>query len=143
MYLPVDFAINLSPLLICKDVLGKDASVQHCAPGEQSILQQLEEVVVKPNYHRLFPGGPRKIFNYFRGGDCDGAARRLACWISIQKCDEDGDNRLRVCHSVCQSYNKACGATLDCSDQTLFSNENEGAGLCTGYGKIEDGFSVF
>lgn len=132
-----------SSLLICKDVLGKDASVQHCAPGEQSILQQLEEVVVKPNYHRLFPGGPRKIFNYFRGGDCDGAARRLACWISIQKCDEDGDNRLRVCHSVCQSYNKACGATLDCSDQTLFSNENEGAGLCTGYGKIEDGFSVF
>lgn len=48
-----------------------------------------------------------------------------------------------MCHSVCQSYNKACGATLDCSDQTLFSNENEGGGLCTGYGQIDDGFSVF
>ena len=72
-----------SNLLICKDLLGKDASMQHCAPSEMSILQQLEEVVVKPNYHRLFPGGPRKIFNFFRGGDCDGAARRLACWVTF------------------------------------------------------------
>lgn len=131
-----------SNLLICKDLLGKDASVQHCAPSEMSILQQLEEVVVKPNYHRLFPGGPRKFFNFFRGGDCDGAARRLACWISIQKCDKDGDNRLRVCRSACQSYNKACGASLDCFDQTLFSNENE-EGLCTGYGSLDQGYSVF
>ncbi|KAK2994794.1 hypothetical protein RJ640_021026 [Escallonia rubra] len=52
--------------------------------------------------------------------------------ISIQKCDKDGDNRLRVCHSACQSYNLACGASLDCSDQTLFSNMDEGEGLCTG-----------
>ncbi|WOG99020.1 hypothetical protein DCAR_0418366 [Daucus carota subsp. sativus] len=131
-----------SNLLICKDLLGKDASMQHCAPSEMSILQQLEEVVVKPNYHRLFPGGPRKIFNFFRGGDCDGAARRLACWISIQKCDKDGDNRLRVCRSACQSYNKACGASLDCLDQTLFSNEDE-EGLCTGYGSLDRGYSVF
>ncbi|KAK1392491.1 hypothetical protein POM88_011547 [Heracleum sosnowskyi] len=70
--------------------------------------------------------------SFFRGGNCDGAARRLACWISIQKCDKDGDNRLRVCRSECQSYNKACGATLNCLDQTLFSNEDEGQGLCTG-----------
>ncbi|KAE9457065.1 hypothetical protein C3L33_11022, partial [Rhododendron williamsianum] len=52
--------------------------------------------------------------------------------ISIQKCDNDGDNRLRVCHSACQSYNLACGASLDCSDQTLFSNVGEGEGQCTG-----------
>ncbi|KAK1392506.1 putative Metalloendopeptidase [Heracleum sosnowskyi] len=121
-----------SNLQICKDFLGKDASVQHCAPSELSILQQLEEVAVKPNYYRLLPGGPRKFFNYFRGGDCDGAARRLACWISIQKCDKDGDNRLKVCRSACQSYNKACGATLNCLDQTLFSNEDLVEGLCTG-----------
>lgn len=62
--------------------------------------------------------------------------------ISIQKCDQDGDNRLRVCRSACQSYNKACGASLDCLDQTLFSNENE-EGLCTGYGSLDQGYSVF
>lgn len=56
---------------------------QHCAPSELSILQQLEEVVVMPNYHRLFPGGPRKFLNYIRGRDCDGAAKRLACWVSF------------------------------------------------------------
>ncbi|KAL0366136.1 UNVERIFIED_CONTAM: Leishmanolysin-like peptidase [Sesamum radiatum] len=123
-------------LSVCKDVLQTDMSGQHCAPSELSILQQLEEVVVMPNYHRLFPGGPRKFLNYIRGRDCDGAAKRLACWISIQKCDEDGDNRLRVCHSACQSYNAACGASLDCSDQTLFSNEDEGEGLCTGWGEL-------
>ena len=55
--------------------------------------------------------------------------------ISIQKCDKDGDNRLRVCHSACQSYNLACGASLDCSDQTLFSSE-EGEGQCTGASEI-------
>ncbi|KAK4429151.1 Leishmanolysin-like peptidase [Sesamum alatum] len=126
----------LPSLSVCKDVLEKDISGQHFAPSELSILQQLEEVVVMPNYHRLFPGGPRKFLNYIRGRDCDGAAKRLACWISIQKCDNDGDNRLRVCHSACQSYNVACGASLDCSDQTLFSNNDEGEGLCTGWGEL-------
>ncbi|GLT73831.1 hypothetical protein SLA2020_456640 [Shorea laevis] len=86
-----------------------------------------------PNYHRLFPGGARKLFNSLFGRSyCNAAAKRLACWISIQKCDNDGDNRLRVCHSACQSYNLACGASLDCSDQTLFSGEEEGEGQCTG-----------
>ncbi|KAH6829201.1 metalloendopeptidase / zinc ion binding protein [Perilla frutescens var. hirtella] len=126
----------LPSLSVCKGVLENDMSGQHCAPSELSILQQLEEVVVMPNYHRLFPGGPRKFLNYIRGRDCDGAAKRLACWISIQKCERDGDNRLRVCHSACQSYNLACGASLDCSDQTLFSNEEEGEGLCTGWGEL-------
>ncbi|XP_027091968.1 uncharacterized protein [Coffea arabica] len=130
----------LPSLSVCQDVLKKDAGSQHCAPSELSILQQLEEVVVMPNYHRLFPGGPRKFLNYFRGKDCDGAAKRLACWISIQKCDKDGDNRLRVCHSACQSYNMACGASLDCADQTLFSNEEEGEGLCTGWGELDSWF---
>ncbi|KAK7291166.1 hypothetical protein RIF29_06094 [Crotalaria pallida] len=127
----------LSSLSVCKNVLGNDISGQHCAPGEPSILQQLEEVVVMPNYHRLFPGGARKLFNIFGSSYCDKAAKRLACWISIQKCDKDGDNRLRVCHSACQSYNLACGASLDCGDQTLFSSEGEDEGQCTGSGEIK------
>ncbi|XP_004499123.1 uncharacterized protein [Cicer arietinum] len=127
----------LSTLSVCKNVLGNDISGQHCAPSEPSILQQLEEVVVVPNYHRLFPGGARKLFNIFGSSYCDEAANRLACWISIQKCDKDGDNRLRVCHSACQSYNLACGASLDCSDQTLFSSKGEGEGQCTGYGEMK------
>ncbi|XP_062160225.1 uncharacterized protein LOC133867467 [Alnus glutinosa] len=126
-----------SSLLVCKNVLESDISGQHCAPSEPSILQQLEEVVVMPNYHRLFPGGARKLFNFFGSSYCDAAAKRLACWISIQKCDKDGDNRLRVCHSACQSYNLACGASLDCSDQTLFSGEEEGEGPCTGSGEMK------
>ncbi|GJR85484.1 EGF-like domain, peptidase M8, leishmanolysin, frizzled domain protein, partial [Tanacetum coccineum] len=56
--------------------------------------------------------------------------------ISIQKCEEDGNNRLRVCYSACQAYNLACGASLDCSDQTLFSDK----GLCTGLGDMESWF---
>ncbi|CAJ2643108.1 unnamed protein product [Trifolium pratense] len=127
----------LSSLSVCKNVLVNDVSGQHCAPSETSILQQLEEVVVMPNYHRLFPGGARKLFNIFGSTYCDKAAKRLACWISIQKCDKDGDNRLRVCHSACQSYNIACGASLDCSDQTLFSSEGEGEGQCTGFGEMK------
>lgn len=71
----------LPSLSVCKDVLQNDVSGQHCAPSELSILQQLEEVVVMPNYNRLFPAGPRKILNIFRGRDCDGAAKRLACWV--------------------------------------------------------------
>ncbi|XP_024039919.1 uncharacterized protein LOC18041730 isoform X1 [Citrus clementina] len=126
----------ISSLSVCKYVLEKDASGQHCAPSESSILQQLEEVVVTPNYHRLFPGGARKLFNIFGTSYCDEAAKRLACWISIQKCDKDGDNRLRVCYSACQSYNLACGASLDCSDQTLFSSKEEGEGQCTGSSDI-------
>ncbi|KAB5568973.1 hypothetical protein DKX38_002766 [Salix brachista] len=127
----------LSSLSVCKNVLESDISGQHCAPSESSTLQQVEEVVVIPNYHRLFPGGARKLFNIFGCGYCDAAAKRLACWISIQKCDKDGDNRLRVCHSACQSYNLACGASLDCSDQTLFSSEEEGDGQCTGSGEMK------
>ncbi|KAK1436554.1 hypothetical protein QVD17_02335 [Tagetes erecta] len=125
----------LNSLAICKDVLATDADGQHCAPSESSILQQLEEVVVVPNYHRLYPTGARKILNMFRGRNCDKATKRLACWISIQKCEKDGDNRLRVCHSACKAYNLACGASLDCSDQMLFSEE--GDGLCTGWGDME------
>ena len=35
------------------------------------------------------------------GGVCDNgvSGKRLACWISIQKYDKDGDNRLRACHN--------------------------------------------
>ncbi|KAJ9186625.1 hypothetical protein P3X46_002173 [Hevea brasiliensis] len=127
----------LSSLSVCRNVLESDVFSQHCAPSEPSILQQLEEVVVMPNYHRLFPGGARKLFNVFGSSYCDTVAKRLACWISIQKCDKDGYDRLRVCHSACQSYNLACGASLDCSDQTLFSSEEEGEGQCTGSGEMK------
>lgn len=72
----------LSSLSICRNVLGNDISGQHCAPSEASILQQLEEVVVMPNYHRLFPGGARKLFNIFGSTYCDETAKRLACWVS-------------------------------------------------------------
>ena len=71
----------LSSLSVCKNVLGNDVSGQHCAPSEPSILQQLEEVVVIPNYHRLFPGGARKLFNIFGSSYCDETAKRLACWV--------------------------------------------------------------
>ncbi|KAF5194137.1 Tenascin-n [Thalictrum thalictroides] len=125
----------LSSLSICSDVLARDAIGQHCAPSEPSILQQLEAAVVMPNYNRLIPGA-RTLFSILDNGYCAAAAKRLACWISIQKCDKDGDNRLRVCHSACRSYNAACGACLDCSDQTLFSSEEEGEGQCTGFGEM-------
>ncbi|MED6162849.1 hypothetical protein PIB30_074323 [Stylosanthes scabra] len=52
--------------------------------------------------------------------------------ISIQKCNNDGDNMLRMCHYACQSYNLTYEASLDCNKQTLFSNEKEGEGQCTG-----------
>ncbi|KAG0610529.1 hypothetical protein M758_7G072700 [Ceratodon purpureus] len=128
---------NLIPsLALCGDVLVGEPQGQHCAPSESSILQQLEAAVVMPNYNRLIPSG-RPLFSIFDNGYCATAAKRLACWISIQRCDTDGDNRLRVCHSACESYNTACGARLDCSDRTLFSGkEGDGEGICTGDGAV-------
>ncbi|CAA6653468.1 unnamed protein product [Spirodela intermedia] len=128
----------LPSLSICQDVLAQDAVGQHCAPSEPSLLQQLEVAVIGPNYSRLLPSG-WTLFNILDRGYCTAAAKRLACWISIQRCDRDGDNRLRVCHSACRSYNAACGASIDCSDQTLFSTE-EADGRCTGYGEIISGW---
>ncbi|KAL0924960.1 hypothetical protein M5K25_005821 [Dendrobium thyrsiflorum] len=125
----------LPSLSICSDVLARDGFEQHCAPSEPSNLQQLEAAVVMPNYNRLMPAG-QTLLSILDNGYCAAAAKRLACWISIQRCDKDGDNRLRVCHSACRSYNSACGAGLDCSDQTLFSSEEEGVEQCTGYGEI-------
>ncbi|CAM6102918.1 unnamed protein product [Calypogeia fissa] len=122
-------------LSLCGDVLVGETQGQHCAPSEASILQQLEAAVVMPNYNRLIPSG-RAFFNVFDNGYCAAAAKRLACWISIQRCDRDGDNRLRVCHSACESYNSACGARLDCSDRTLFSGEDDGDVTCTGDGTL-------
>ncbi|PKI43753.1 hypothetical protein CRG98_035859 [Punica granatum] len=76
----------LSSLSVCQDVLEVDKlGQQHCAPSEPSILQQLEEVVVMPNYHRLFPGGARKLINnlFNKHYDCDTAAKKLACWHGL------------------------------------------------------------
>ncbi|KAK6939509.1 Peptidase M8, leishmanolysin [Dillenia turbinata] len=127
----------------CKQVMESDASGQHCAPSESGILQQLESAVVMPNFRRLYPtSGSSIVMNLFSNDYCNAAAKRLACWISIQKCEKDGDNRLRVCHSACQSYNLACRASLDCSDQTLFSSE-EGDSQCTGLGEITVSWSWF
>lgn len=89
----------LSSLSVCKNVLGRDLSGQHCAPSEPSILQQLEEVVVMPNYHRLFPGGARKLFNIFGSTYCDEAAKRLACWVScvFGFCTSESDVIFFIC----------------------------------------------
>lgn len=122
----------ISNLAMCGDVLVGDAEGQHCAPTEASILQQLEAAVVVPNYNRLIPSS-RTLWGLLDNDYCATTAKRLACWISIQRCDRDGDNRLRVCHSACMSYNMACGARLDCSDRTLFSGVDE-VGFCTGDG---------
>ncbi|KAK1291665.1 hypothetical protein QJS10_CPB17g02590 [Acorus calamus] len=131
---------TLLPILeTCKVVLVGHAVGQHCAPSEPSTLQQLEAAVVKPNQDRLMPAG-LQLFSLFSHQYCSKAAKKLACWISIQRCDRDGDNRLRVCHSACRSYNDACGASLDCSDQTLFSSEGEGDGQCTGHGENRSGW---
>ena len=50
---------NISVLFLgmsmCGDVLIRDLEGQHYAPSEASIMQQLEAVVVIPNYNRLFP----------------------------------------------------------------------------------------
>ncbi|THU58622.1 hypothetical protein C4D60_Mb03t16300 [Musa balbisiana] len=130
---PLLFAMSSAACM--EEYATMDAFGQHCAPSEPSILQQLEAAVVMPNYNRLMPGG-RMLFSILNNGHCAAAAKRLACWISIQRCDKDGDNRLRVCHSACRSYNAACGASLDCSDQTLFGSGEEGEGQCTGYGEM-------
>lgn len=70
----------MSSLSVCGDVLAKEASGQHCAPSETSILQQLESAVVMPNYNRLMPGG-RSLFSIIDNGYCAAAAKRLACWV--------------------------------------------------------------
>lgn len=82
-YMCRNSSLVLDNLSICKDVLINDDGGQHCAPSESSILRQLEDVVVMPNYHRLYPSGARKILNMFIGRNCDKAAKRLACWVRI------------------------------------------------------------
>ncbi|KAI8015100.1 Leishmanolysin-like peptidase [Camellia lanceoleosa] len=78
----------VSSLSVCKDVLKSDGPGQHCAPSESSILQQLEEVVVMPNYNRLFPIGVSWIvFSRVKNSYCDATAKRLACWNG--SCKED------------------------------------------------------
>lgn len=79
----------LPSLSICADVLASSSPGdamgdvgQHCAPSEPSILQQLESVVVVPNYNRLMPGG-RTLFSILDSGYCAAAAKRLACWVSL------------------------------------------------------------
>jgi hypothetical protein len=70
----------LPSLSMCHDVLVRDADGQHCAPSELSILQQLEAVVLVPNYNRLMPSG-RTFLNFFNTANCAAAAKRLACWV--------------------------------------------------------------
>ncbi|CAA7399469.1 unnamed protein product [Spirodela intermedia] len=131
----------LSSLSACQEVLMGDAAGQYCAPSDPSILRQLEAAVVVPNYGQLLLVG-RSLFDFLELSYCAAAARQLACWISIQRCDMDGDNRLRVCRSVSGDYNAACGASLDCSDETLFTGEEDGGEQprCTGYGEAPRGW---
>jgi leishmanolysin len=72
----------LPSLSMCHDVLVRDADGQHCAPSELSILQQLEAVVLVPNYNRLMPSG-RTFLNFFNNANCAAAAKRLACWVLL------------------------------------------------------------
>ncbi|EEE59869.1 hypothetical protein OsJ_12457 [Oryza sativa Japonica Group] len=65
----------LPSLSMCHDVLVRDADGQHCAPSELSILQQLEAVVLVPNYNRLMPSG-RTFLNFFNNANCAAAAKR-------------------------------------------------------------------
>ncbi|CAM9004274.1 unnamed protein product [Rhodiola kirilowii] len=109
-------------LTFCQEVLTQDQSAQHCASSDPITLQHTEQAV-RANYNRLLPVLTHRLRNFLDNGYCDSSAKHLACLISIQKCDEGGQNRLRVCSSACQSYNDACGTNLDCSDQTLFSND--------------------
>ena len=67
---------------MCQDVLVRDSDGQHCAPSELSILQQLEAVVLVPNYNRLMPSG-RTFLNFFNNANCAAAAKRLACWVLL------------------------------------------------------------
>jgi len=67
---------------MCHDVLVRDSEGQHCAPSELSILQQLETVVLVPNYNRLMPSG-RTFLNFFNNANCAAAAKRLACWVLL------------------------------------------------------------
>jgi hypothetical protein len=67
---------------MCHDVLVRDSDGQHCAPSELSILQQLETVVLVPNYNRLMPSG-RTFLNFFNNANCAAAAKRLACWVLL------------------------------------------------------------
>ncbi|OEL38427.1 Uncharacterized protein BAE44_0000552 [Dichanthelium oligosanthes] len=72
----------LPSLSMCHDVLVRDSDGQHCAPSELSILQQLEAVVLVPNYNRLMPSG-RTFLNFFNNANCAAAAKRLACWVLL------------------------------------------------------------
>lgn len=72
----------LPSLSMCHDVLVRDSEGQHCAPSELSILQQLETVVLVPNYNRLMPSG-RTFLNFFNNANCAAAAKRLACWVLL------------------------------------------------------------
>jgi hypothetical protein len=72
----------LPSLSMCHDVLVRDDDGQHCAPSELSILQQLEAVVLVPNYNRLMPSG-RTFLNFFNNANCAAAAKRLACWVLL------------------------------------------------------------
>ncbi|ONM08891.1 metalloendopeptidase [Zea mays] len=72
----------LPSLSMCHDVLVRDSDGQHCAPSELSILQQLETVVLVPNYNRLMPSG-RTFLNFFNNANCAAAAKRLACWVLL------------------------------------------------------------
>ncbi|CAA6663041.1 unnamed protein product [Spirodela intermedia] len=106
----------LSSLSACQELLMGDAAGQYCAPsgGRRAKLWPL-----------LLVG--RSLFDFLELSYCAAAARQLTCWISIQRCDMDGDNRLRVCRSVSGDYNAACGASLD-------------SARCTGYGEAPRGW---
>eukprot|EP00898_Chlorokybus_atmophyticus_P008015 jgi/Chlat1/8214/Chrsp76S07646 len=119
-----------SSLSFCADTIALNNSATYCAPSDPSVLEQLETTTIQTNYDTLLPTG----ISFINGGDCKKAAKNLACWLSLQRCDSDGVSRLRTCKSACDSYNKACGGRLDCSSSNLqFSSQSESdSRQCTG-----------
>eukprot|EP00899_Mesostigma_viride_P002198 jgi/Mesvir1/1197/Mv17689-RA.1 len=116
-------------------------SAKYCVPQDPGMLEQLEQVTIKATYERLLPV---RGFLFSPSKECQLAARKLACWLSIQQCDADGESRMRVCLSVCQAYNLACAMNLHCpSDSPLFATNREDDGSqCTGAGTKADWWSI-
>ena len=69
--------VLFSSISMCGDVLVHESKGQDYALSEGSILQQLEAVVVMPNYSRLFPTS-QTLFAILENGYCAKSVKRLA-----------------------------------------------------------------
>ena len=77
--------VLFSSMSMCGYFLVRESKGQDCAPSEASILQQLEAVVVMPNYSRLFPTS-QTLFSIFDNGYCAVSTKNLSCSVSSTYC---------------------------------------------------------